>query len=75
MSDSGPCGLCAKFHLVGVDEKLAAAGFGACEERALNHLMSEKAACAFVPSRFRERGLFLAPEAGKVDDLPDELEF
>ena len=70
---SGPCGLCAKFRLVGVDEKLAAAGFGACEERALNHLMSEKAACAFTTSRFVARDLFSVP--AKVDDLPDELEF
>lgn len=71
----GPCGACAKFHLVGVDEKLAAAGFGACEERTLCHLMSEKAACAFTTSRFVARDLFSAPAPEKADDLPEEIDF
>ena len=73
---SGPCGACAKFAFEGVDEKLARHGFGACEYLRKWHLMSEKAACAFEPSRFVARDLFSEAPAPKIDDgLPEEIDF
>lgn len=68
MSASGPCAECAKFSVEGVEEKLAAAGFGACEYLRKWHLMSQKAACAFEPSRFKGR-------VQVSDNLPEEIDF